>query len=126
MDVSAGWETRARLAVVCCEALRRCTCGERPSTWHLVRFSSAHCQPSTLHHLTAAQVYVRRVRKYLGAYFMHLGGQVDAIVFSAGQFVHLFCRWTPLPCIRLVPPALHAALSMGSSSSGRNGLLSCS
>ena len=27
---------------------------------------------------------MRRVRKYLGAYFMHLGGKVDAIVFSAG------------------------------------------
>lgn len=32
----------------------------------------------------AVDVYVRRVRKYLGAYFMHLGGKVDAIVFSAG------------------------------------------
>lgn len=32
----------------------------------------------------AVDVYVRRVRKYLGAYFMHLEGQVDAIVFSAG------------------------------------------
>lgn len=27
---------------------------------------------------------MRRVRKYLGAYFMHIDGQVDAIVFSAG------------------------------------------
>ena len=33
------------------------------------------------------QVYVRRVRKYLGAYFAHLDGQVDAIVFSAGGWV---------------------------------------
>lgn len=32
----------------------------------------------------AVDVYIRRVRKYLGAYFMHLDGQVDAIVFSAG------------------------------------------
>lgn len=29
-------------------------------------------------------VFVRRVRKYLGAYFTHLGGKVDAVVFSAG------------------------------------------
>lgn len=27
---------------------------------------------------------MRRVRKYLGAYFVHLRGDVDAIVFSAG------------------------------------------
>ncbi|KAL4858642.1 Acetate kinase [Chlorella vulgaris] len=32
----------------------------------------------------AVDVYIRRVRKYLGAYFVHLDGQVDAIVFSAG------------------------------------------
>ncbi|GAB4816999.1 hypothetical protein N2152v2_004045 [Parachlorella kessleri] len=29
-------------------------------------------------------VFVRRVRKYLGAYLVHLGGKVDAVVFSAG------------------------------------------
>lgn len=32
----------------------------------------------------ALDVFVHRVRKYLGAYMLHLGGQVDAIVFSAG------------------------------------------
>lgn len=32
----------------------------------------------------ALAVYVRRVRKYLGAYLVHLGGRVDAVVFSAG------------------------------------------
>ena len=30
------------------------------------------------------QVFVHRVRKYLGAYLVHLKGKVDAIVFSAG------------------------------------------
>lgn len=30
------------------------------------------------------QVYVHRLRKYLGAYLVHLKGKVDAIVFSAG------------------------------------------
>lgn len=32
----------------------------------------------------AVSVFVRRVRKYLGAYWMHLNGDVDAVVFSAG------------------------------------------
>jgi acetate kinase len=32
----------------------------------------------------AVSVFIRRVRKYLGAYWMHLNGDVDAIVFSAG------------------------------------------
>jgi len=32
----------------------------------------------------AVDMFVRRVRKYMGAYWMHLGGKVDAIVFSAG------------------------------------------
>lgn len=32
----------------------------------------------------AIDVFVHRVRKYLGAYFLQLGGDVDAIVFSAG------------------------------------------
>ena len=31
------------------------------------------------------QVYLRRMRKYLGAHLVHLGGHVDAIVFSAGR-----------------------------------------
>ena len=30
------------------------------------------------------QVYVHRIRKYLGAYMVHLKGRVDAIVMSAG------------------------------------------
>lgn len=30
------------------------------------------------------QVFVHRVRKYLGAYLLHLDGRADAIVFSAG------------------------------------------
>ena len=30
------------------------------------------------------QVFVHRMRKYLGAYLVHLKGKVDAIVFSAG------------------------------------------
>lgn len=30
------------------------------------------------------QVWVHRARKYLGAYLVHLRGDVDAIVFSAG------------------------------------------
>ena len=32
----------------------------------------------------AVSVLVRRVRKYVGAYWMHLNGDVDAVVFSAG------------------------------------------
>jgi len=62
------------------------------------------------------------VGKYLGAYVMHLGGQVDAIVFSAGQLVCLFCRWTRLPCIRLVPPSLHRLSTCSGSTSE---VLSC-
>lgn len=30
------------------------------------------------------QVYVHRIRKYIGAYMVHLKGKVDAIVMSAG------------------------------------------
>ena len=30
------------------------------------------------------QVFIYRIRKYLGAYLVHLKGRVDAIVFSAG------------------------------------------
>lgn len=47
-------------------------------------------QPTNQPPISCCQVYVRRVRKYLGGYFMHLGGKVDAIVFSAGG-----C-WAPL------------------------------
>lgn len=32
----------------------------------------------------ALDVYIHRIRKYLGAYLVHLEGKVDAIVFSAG------------------------------------------
>jgi acetate kinase len=32
----------------------------------------------------ALDVFAHRVRKYLGAYLVHLGGRVDAVVFSAG------------------------------------------
>jgi len=32
----------------------------------------------------ALDVYVRRIRKYMGAYWFALGGHVDAVVFSAG------------------------------------------
>lgn len=32
----------------------------------------------------ALDVYIHRVRKYLGSYLVQLGGKVDAIVFSAG------------------------------------------
>lgn len=34
--------------------------------------------------ILALKIFVRRIRHYLGAYFFQLGGQVDAIVFSAG------------------------------------------
>jgi butyrate kinase len=33
----------------------------------------------------AMDVFIYRVRKYIGAYTMALGGHVDAIVFSAGE-----------------------------------------
>ena len=33
----------------------------------------------------ALAVFLRRIRKYLGAYLVTLGGRVDAIVFSAGE-----------------------------------------
>ena len=31
------------------------------------------------------QVYVHRLRRYIGAYLVHLEGQVDGIIFSAGM-----------------------------------------
>ena len=43
------------------------------------------CTAALLHCAAALQVYLRRIRKYLGAYLVHLGGRVDAIVFSAGE-----------------------------------------
>lgn len=35
-------------------------------------------------HGLAFQVYVHRIRKYLGAYYLSLGGEVDAVIFSGG------------------------------------------
>eukprot|EP00250_Pteridium_aquilinum_P008338 c17862_g1_i1 orf=115-1374(+) len=35
-------------------------------------------------HKLALQTYVHRIRKYLGAYYLNLGGRVDAVIFSAG------------------------------------------
>ncbi|MCO5568927.1 hypothetical protein L7F22_022630 [Adiantum nelumboides] len=35
-------------------------------------------------HKLALQVYVYRIRKYLGAYYLNLGGRVDAVLFSGG------------------------------------------
>ncbi len=33
----------------------------------------------------SAQVYLHRLRRYIGAYLIHLQGDVDAIIFSAGM-----------------------------------------
>lgn len=33
----------------------------------------------------SGQVYLHRLRKYIGAYLIHLQGDVDAIIFSAGM-----------------------------------------
>ena len=35
--------------------------------------------------LACVQVYTHRLRRYIGAYLVHLEGDVDAIVFSAGM-----------------------------------------
>lgn len=35
--------------------------------------------------LCSAQVYVHRLRRYIGAYLVQLEGRVDAIIFSAGM-----------------------------------------
>lgn len=35
-------------------------------------------------HKLAVDVYIHRIRKYLGAYFVHLEGNVNALVFSGG------------------------------------------
>ena len=35
--------------------------------------------------LCFAQVYVHRLRRYIGAYLVQLEGKVDAIIFSAGM-----------------------------------------
>jgi acetate kinase len=34
--------------------------------------------------MLAWDMYVYRIRKYIGAYYVALGGHVDALVFSAG------------------------------------------
>jgi acetate kinase len=54
-------------------------CGEKDmrSVWDAAEAGSAR-------HKLALQVYVHRIRTYLGAYFFHLQGRVDALVFSAG------------------------------------------
>lgn len=54
-------------------------CGEKDmrSVWDAAEAGSAR-------HKLALQVYVHRIRTYLGAYFFHLEGRVDALVFSAG------------------------------------------
>lgn len=50
--------------------------------WSLV--PPCHCHGEFVCCPPPAGRYVRRIRKYLGAYLVHLGGRVDAIVFSAG------------------------------------------
>lgn len=54
-------------------------CGERDlrGVWDAAEAGSAR-------HKLAIEVYVHRIRTYLGAYFFQLQGQVDALVFSAG------------------------------------------
>ncbi|KAG0605047.1 hypothetical protein M758_9G027300 [Ceratodon purpureus] len=54
-------------------------CGEKDmrSVWDAAEAGSAR-------HKLALEVYVHRIRTYLGAYFFHLQGRVDALVFSAG------------------------------------------
>lgn len=47
--------------------------------------------PPHRRHRFHRQVYLRRLRKYLGAYLLTLGGEVDAIVFSAGGQVQAGC-----------------------------------
>ena len=38
----------------------------------------------------ALNMYVHRLKRYLGAFFVHLRGHVDAIVFSAGGPLYRF------------------------------------
>jgi acetate kinase len=54
-------------------------CGDRDmrGVWDAAEAGSAR-------HKLAIEAYVHRIRTYLGAYFFHLQGQVDALVFSAG------------------------------------------
>ena len=49
-------------------------------------YSTDICCETTQPQQTAGcmQVYVHRIRKYIGAYMVHLKGKVDAIVMSAG------------------------------------------
>lgn len=43
----------------------------------------------------AVQVFIHRLRKYLGAYLIELEGATDAIVFSAGVFAPAVVRRQP-------------------------------
>lgn len=54
-------------------------CGEKDlrSVWDAAEAGNAR-------HKLALEVYVHRIRSYLGSYFFQLEGQVDALVFSAG------------------------------------------
>jgi acetate kinase len=54
-------------------------CGDKDmrSVWDAVAAGSER-------HKLALDVFVHRIRMYLGAYFFHLQGDVDALVFSAG------------------------------------------
>ena len=54
-------------------------CGEKDMK-SIIELSEAG---SEMHEL-ALQVFIHRVRKYLGAYYLNLGGKVDAVLFSAG------------------------------------------
>lgn len=44
----------------------------------------AACEAGDEHAMLAKQVFVQRIRKYVGAYMVKLGGQVDALVFTGG------------------------------------------
>ncbi|KAH7307891.1 hypothetical protein KP509_22G081800 [Ceratopteris richardii] len=54
-------------------------CGEKDMKT-VIELSEAGSEKHTL----ALQVYIHRIRKYLGAFYLHLGGRIDAVVFSAG------------------------------------------
>ena len=76
---SASAAARARPALPCTRARGQAW----RASWPTLHFCTSPVPPPVP--LPVPQVYIRRVRKYLGAYFMHLGGRVDAIVFSAGE-----------------------------------------
>lgn len=54
-------------------------CGEKDmrAVWDAIEEGSKQ-------HKLALDVFIHRIRTYLGAYLVHLQGQVDALVFSAG------------------------------------------